>query len=272
MPISFTKDRMKGYEMEDESTHSYSVDDIMRIVRREAKKQTFGNSIFQKKKSYTYDDFLQYDFDDEIFIKNVYIGLLEREADPIELNMHLDLLQSGEKTKVEIITLLRENGEGQVANVDLASVPFEIKENYTYDDFLKYDSEEFIRNVYLGLLLREADPEGLKYYIRFLESGEKTKIEIITMFRNSGEGHVANINLAPPPFEMKDSYTYDDFLQYDDVEFIKNAYLGLLKREVGINGLNNHLSLLHSGKISKRDIIDALLTSEEGLTAKVMVQ
>lgn len=48
--------------------------------------------------------------------------------------------------------------------------PFQVKEHYTYDDFTKYDNEEFVRNVYIGLLKREADASGLEYHLNLLRS------------------------------------------------------------------------------------------------------
>ena len=77
----------------------------------------------------------------------------------------------------------------------LSATPFELKESYTYDDFTKYDGEEFVKNVYLGILKREVDANGLRTHLRLLESGENTKIEIITLLRDSEEGKAANITI-----------------------------------------------------------------------------
>lgn len=47
-------------------------------------------------------------------------------------------------------------------------------------NILIYNGEEFIRNVYLFILQREPDPDGMNYYSKFLQKyGEKGKKKII---------------------------------------------------------------------------------------------
>jgi len=66
------------------------------------------------------------------------------------------------------------------------------------------------------------------------------------------------------PFVQKEQYEYADFSKYHDVEFIKNCYRGLLKREADNAGLHHYLNLLRSGEKSKSEIISILHYSKEG--------
>lgn len=53
------------------------------------------------------------------------------------------------------------------------------KNEYNISDFLDYHDEDFVRNVYRGLLKRNPDPQGMEYYLEQLRSGRLSKIEIL---------------------------------------------------------------------------------------------
>ncbi len=80
---------------------------------------------------------------------------------------------------------------------------FQLKEYYTYDDFLKYDDEEFVENIYRGILKREVDTVGLKIHLDLLRSGKMTKSEIISSLHKSKEGRIAHVSLSDLPFQIK---------------------------------------------------------------------
>ena len=69
------------------------------------------------------------------------------------------------------------------------------KDVYEYSDFTRYHDMDFIKNIYRGILKREADSEGLKYYLALLRSGEKSKSEIISIVRYSKEGKEKKVKL-----------------------------------------------------------------------------
>jgi len=85
--------------------------------------------------------------------------------------------------------------EPSIKIINKKSLPFEHKEIYEYSDFTKYNDIEFIQYIYKGLLLREADSEGLNHYLSLLRSGKKSKSEIISLIRFSQEGKEKNIKL-----------------------------------------------------------------------------
>ena len=72
---------------------------------------------------------------------------------------------------------------------------FVVKSVYEYTDFINYHDVEFIQNLYTAFLNRKADDAGLNYYLSLLRSGERTKTEIISLFRSSKEAQVRDIKL-----------------------------------------------------------------------------
>jgi len=66
-------------------------------------------------------------------------------------------------------------------------------------------------------------------------------------------------------------YTIDDFLYYDDQEFILYLYLGILKRHPDTKGLNQWLTQLKEGKKTKKEIVSIVRYSEEGIHQNVMI-
>ena len=99
-------------------------------------------------------------------------------------------------------------------------------------------------------------------YIQNNPSSQRKEILLDKTFHNYIENQ--NNTIAP-----KDVYEYPDFTKYHDVEFIKNIYRALLKREVDNEGLNHYLGLLRSGKKSKSEIISLVRYSKEGRKGNV---
>ncbi len=69
------------------------------------------------------------------------------------------------------------------------------KKIYIVNDFLKYNGEEFIRNVYIGILKREIEPVALESLLNILYSGKRTKMDILLSVRYSKEGRLKSVNL-----------------------------------------------------------------------------
>lgn len=93
-------------------------------------------------------------------------------------------------------------------------------------------------------------------------------------------GFEANTNTLPlpvldielDPFPIKTAYHCNEFLIYDDLDFVINAYRGILQREPDESGLDRYTALLRSkGEQSKYEILIALLNCEEGKQKKVRV-
>ena len=64
----------------------------------------------------------------------------------------------------------------------------------TVDDLLSYCDEQFIRCIYLTLLEREPDKEGMRYYLGRLRAGQ-AKTKIITQLASSSESQARGVDL-----------------------------------------------------------------------------
>lgn len=90
-------------------------------------------------------------------------------------------------------------------------------------------------------------------------------------YQNAQFNKLNIVNNAVEPFIQKEVYEYGDFTKYHDIEFIKNCYKGLLKREADSVGLEHYLQLLRNGEKSKSEIISILRYSKEGRSKKVKI-
>jgi len=89
---------------------------LANILKRTFKKLSY-NSYDKNEKVYVMSDFLKYE--DEEFIKNVYLGLLNREVEPTALDSLLHLLYTGKRTKMDILLFIRYSKEGMQNNVTI---------------------------------------------------------------------------------------------------------------------------------------------------------
>ena len=71
----------------------------------------------------------------------------------------------------------------------------ESRDRYRLDDFVRYHDEDFVRNVYRGLLRREPDLAGLADYLDALRSARLSKTEIVGRIRYSPEGRAAGVRV-----------------------------------------------------------------------------
>ena len=73
-------------------------------------------------------------------------------------------------------------------------------------------------------------------------------------------------------FPMKFEYHVNEFLVYDDLEFVANAFRGILQREPDESGLDSYTAQLRKhGDAVKIEILTDLMGSEEGRDHKVRV-
>ena len=72
---------------------------------------------------------------------------------------------------------------------------FEKKAIYEVNDFCNYHNEEFIKNVYLGVLGREVDLDALNLNLSRLQSGKWSKTEILAKVRFSKEGRAKKVSI-----------------------------------------------------------------------------
>ena len=74
------------------------------------------------------------------------------------------------------------------------------------------------------------------------------------------EGVVLNrISESKDCIPDKSKYTLAEFLEYQDADFIRSAYRGILRREPDANGYEYYGNQLYTGKMSKVEILDSPL-------------
>jgi SAM-dependent methyltransferase len=62
-------------------------------------------------------------------------------------------------------------------------------------NLLKYHDEDFVRNAYKMLLLREPDPDGMNTHLTKFRSGEISKVDILGRLRYSKEGRMKRVRV-----------------------------------------------------------------------------
>lgn len=165
----------------------------------------------------------------------------------------------------------------------------EQRASYTISDLLSYEGSRFIRNAYLALLRRAPEPHGSAVFLDDLRKGRRTKLEIIQALRYSTEGRAAAVpirglnDIAPDVVPMprlieasstigaKTAYQAKEFLALHDFDFVRNAYVGILRREPELAEINPLLERLRRGTVGKIDILVGLRDSPEGRSAAVPV-
>lgn len=80
------------------------------------------------------------------------------------------------------------------------------------------------------------------------------------------------LSLTPATIDMRRGhYRLHELLQYDDREFIWNAYRALLKREPDETGFKGFLERLSSGQRTKTDVLASIRYSPEGRRRNVRI-
>ncbi len=72
--------------------------------------------------------------------------------------------------------------------------------------------------------------------------------------------------------EHKDRYALADFLVFQDEDFVRNAYRGILRREPDANGFAAFLEALRQGRLAKVEVLGRMRYSAEGRTAGVPIR
>ncbi len=143
----------------------------------------------ESKKRVTLKNLLE--FEGSKFIEIVYEKILNREADDLGLATYLNQLKQGKMTKSDILKSLVESEEGQIVGIKIEGLEEEIAKQtktrtITLASLMQYDGAEFIENLYLKVLGKKADREGLRYYLQ--ELNHKGKLALVRRLRSEKEG------------------------------------------------------------------------------------
>lgn len=151
-----------------------------------------GNAALPIKRHYFINEFLI--FDDIEFVKNAYLGILQREPDELGLDNCVRQLREG-GSKEEILEHLLNSEEGRSVGVTVdrlaehflgSEEEFPVKRRYHRSEFLFGDEDDFIKNAYLGILQRVPDESGLLDCQQYLAAGGLKEIVLVNLL-NSAE-------------------------------------------------------------------------------------
>src|SRR5687768_1976230 len=112
----------------------------------------------------------------------------------------------------------------------------------------------------------EQIPSGLLLHLQQIKEREQKQKEAEEINERDP------LALSPTFKRHKDDvYHINDLLKYHDRDFVRNAYLAILKREPDEAGFLYNLKLLQSGAFNKIDILASLRYSDEGKVNGVTV-
>lgn len=156
----------------------------------------------------------------------------------------------------------------------LTSVNFKRSNVFLVSDFTKYDDEEFIKNIYRGILKREVDGFSLDYYLEQLRSGIKSKGEILAIIRFSKEGRVYNV----PILGIKKRYIMAVLYKIPLLSYAVKSVIALLTlpkilrkyNSLEANYLMNNINVTKeiAKKANITDYLDDIHTLEENFSKK----
>ena len=167
----------------------------------------------------------------------IYHEILNRPVDPEGLTYFSDLLRNKQISENEIRSTLLSSDE---YNTKIKSI-----------DELSLETKNIINNLYNKLLLRDADPVGLKYFGNLLESGT-TSDEIRMLFLESDEWKNASI-FHPVRTEIQDIFT----------EFFD--------REPSMSELNYYHKMIDDGILTMEEIETEFKNSDEFDPEKIII-
>ena len=138
------------------------------------------------------------------------------------------------------------------------------------------DADEFVREAYRHVLLREADPGGLVNYLAQLRAGMSRRAVLLSL-ASSAEGREKSVQgaisqsaatpsgavngIVPEPQTLV-ARTWGELVSRDGERFVRTAYQTLLGRDPDPEGLHYNLSALRAG-VAKPTLLARLHGSHE---------
>ncbi len=177
------------------------------------------------------DEFKKSKYNDEEFVEKAYKTILGREAETDGKKYWLDEIKKGKSRDLILYEFIFSKEFATFC--DKCNIT-----NYSIEDQL----EAFIERMYVLILHRSSDPKGMQDWKEMLLSKQKSASDIVRAFFRS-----------------------DEFLQKNitNKEFIKTAYLSILGREADNEGIKYWTDLLNTNKLTRDDLIENFLNSDE---------
>ncbi len=173
------------------------------------------------------DEFNNKNYNNQDYVKSLYIGLQGREPDKSGLDYWTDLLNLGQSRKFVLYSVF--NSDEFQNKLNLMEIKNKGQINIDLND-KKGSVKDLVNQFYKGFYEREGDNEGLEYWANQILDGKKSIAEILLTFINSDE------------FKSK---------SYNNEEYIKSLYNALFKRNPDSDGLNYWSNMLNEGNSRK---------------------
>jgi len=149
----------------------------------------------------------------------------------------------------------------------------------TVDEIMQKIREEIAKRRKPGVIPEEPSIDTKRNYNIVNQPQRETRFyrfakKIGKRFKQYGlYGFVIKVKKLIPERPKYEAYfTSDKFLEYHDVEFVRNAYREILKREPDAQGFNHYLSKLRNGQLNKIEILGRLRYSKEGRQKQIPVK
>ena len=213
---------------------------------------------------------------DDGFVCKGYTTVLGRPADSTGLRNYVARLQSGvQRTQVwselansdEAKRFSARQGVKPSLTLTQTVVPSSLAE------LLVLNGAEFVRQAYLAVLGREADPSGLRDYVQRLEEGT-SKSQLLADLRSDPEGKAFNAKLEGLDGWVRlvqQRASVADLFALQGGVFLTGAYVALFRREPDPDGFARYLALLKSGA-SRTFILVELVNSPEAREKSTQVR
>lgn len=138
--------------------------------------------------------------------------------------------------------------------------------NNSYGALMSYDGDEFIRNLYRVLLLREAGENEVENMRGILAGNDKDYLLAVIALSQECKNkkqRVTEVNVSHLDVNM--------LLQFDDREFVVTAFEWILGRPASAEDTASHTDMIRKGTITKVDMIAALKNSPEGSGRRIVL-
>lgn len=129
------------------------------------------------------------------------------------------------------------------------------------EELYKKDGEEFVKEAYRMILMREADDKGVMSQLAGMKSG-LSKEYIVFELLSSKEAQAKNVLVRG--FRVGKVSRKRLLADRDNESFVKTAYIAILGRSAEAGGLCSYIDSMANGIIDRNDVIIGMSNSEEG--------
>jgi len=155
------------------------------------------------------------------------------------------------------IPIHREVGKNNIGYFDILNV------NSLVEKIVDIETNSIPNNLIVKKFKWLSWKDSAEMLLKKVKMIEKKEIDISSIENIINEVK-SKIDKNSDKFPIKPIYEYNDFLKYNDKEFIIYIYKALLQREIDETTLNYRVNQLRDGKKSKLELISIVRASKEG--------